>query len=139
MKKATKADKLQWMLENLQTYDEETINDISKKELLQSVADNILKEAIYTNNVIRHKGNLAAIIGYHLQGLPTWCNIPFANWEILELLRSWGYKLETESKEDSALAIYWAVCGSYIVELLKSEDILILDIAVFRLASDLFL
>jgi len=125
--KTNKETKLQWMLDNLSTYDEETADDIGKKELLESVADNIRKEAIYEYNLKRHKYNLQSLIADHLQGLPSWCNIPFANWEILELLRSWGYALDTEQKEDRALANYWLFCAGYILSLFEKENIIFLN------------
>ena len=121
--KTTKKEKLQWMLDNLSTYDEEKAEDIGKKALLESIAENIRKEAIYQHNLIRHKFNMQSLIADHLQGLPSWCDIPFANWEILELLRSWGYTLDTEQKEDNALNNYWMFCSGYILSLFEKENI----------------
>lgn len=42
-----------------------------------------------------------------LQGLPSVLTVPFYNFEILENAKAYGYKLDSEKREDDFLDKYW--------------------------------
>lgn len=122
--------KKEWILNSLYitTYNEEegerditeTLND---KEKLQHVAGCLIREAFYPYNVQRHKGNAQNIIADHLQGLPSYVKIPFANCEILELARAWGYDVATEKKENKLLENYWNGAAMELLKEFKKNNI----------------
>ena len=91
---------------NADGYDEDPKTE---KEQLQFVFDCFKSDAIYPYNLNRFNGNMVNMFADHLQGLPSWFNIPFSNYDILQLLKKWGTVDEktTEKREDKLLANYW--------------------------------
>lgn len=123
-------EKKQWLLDCIYvtTYNdldgEKNITDnCSNKEKLQYVAERLKSEAFYIFNIQRFKGNNQAIISDHLMGLPSWINIPYSNFDILQLAKKWGYDVTTEKKEDNFLAHYWGAVASLILQLFNKEGI----------------
>lgn len=57
-----------------------------KKEILQLVYNEIKKISFYPNNLKRFKNNKCDIISDHLKGLPSYFNIDFENYIILEVV-----------------------------------------------------
>ena len=90
---------------NSDGYDIDLKTDLEKLQWMITI---FKKEAFYLNWEKRY-GNIVNLFSEHLQGLPSWLNIPFNNYDILQLLRSWGVVNEktTEKKEDELLANYW--------------------------------
>jgi len=117
-----RAKKHNWILEAIDA-DGYDITANTDKEKLQFIADCIKSEAIYPHNLKRHNGNISALIADHLQGLPSWLNIPFSNYDILELLKSWGYTFKNERAEDKAIANYWNATASIIMQLFAKHGI----------------
>lgn len=97
--------------------------DATIKEKLQFIADNFKQEAFYENNLRRFRNNKADIIADHLQGLPSYIDIEFSNYNILQLAKKWGFTLDTEKKEDKFLDSYWTRISQNIMELFKKYDI----------------
>ena len=122
MKKETRETQEAFILDAINTDDYEVVAN-TPKEKLQFIADCIVSEAIYPNNIKRHKGHLQSLIAEHLMGLPSWLDIPFTNCDILQLGRKWGYKLETEKKEDKFLDNYWNAVALWIVRLFDKYNI----------------
>ena len=90
---------------NSDGYDIDLKTDLEKLQWMITI---FKKEAFYLNWEKRY-GNIVNLFSEHLQGLPSWLDIPFTNYDILQLLRSWGVVNEktTEKKEDELLANYW--------------------------------
>ena len=97
--------------------------DATTKDKLQFIADNFKSECMYEYNIKRFKGNKGAIIADHLQGLPSYLNIEFSNYKILELGKKWGFCFDTEKKEDVFLENYWNRISQNILELFKTYKI----------------
>jgi len=70
---------------------------------------------------IKRVGPLKAMTEW-LQGLPSSCNIAFANHEILGLAKQWGSLSETptEREEDKILANYWHFMANKTLQLFRS-------------------
>jgi len=120
LKKAIK----DYILDSIDDAGYEVINENSStKEKLHFIADNFKKEAFYDNNIKRFRGNKGAIIADHLQGLPSYLNIEFTNYNILILAKKWGFTLDTEKKEDNFLENYWKRIAQNIIELFNTHNI----------------
>jgi len=120
----TPNEKREWLLSciNATTYTPETgeidiTNTLTDTEKMQYIADRLKSESFYEYNVKRFHGNEQTIIADHLQGLPSWLNIPFMNYDILQLAIKWGYNVSTEKKENAYLARYW---GAVAMEIIKA-------------------
>ena len=98
-------------------------NNSTIEDKLQFIANNFKSECMYDNNIRRFKGNKGLIIVDHLQGLPSYLNIEFSNFKILQLAKKWGFKLDTEKKEDIFLENYWGRISQNILELFKTYKI----------------
>jgi len=93
-------------------------NPTDKKEILQLIANEIKSIAFYDNNIRRYNGNKYAILSDHLQGLYSYLNIDFANYEILKV----GAKLHNldklpDDKEDIILDKWWNHISNHIFKL----------------------
>lgn len=94
------------------------------KEKLQMFFDTFNRQAVYEYNVKNFK-TYHAILANHLSGLPSYINIPFKNWEILELAKKWGSIPEnaTEKQEDKILENYWDFMAAQIFKLFRKYNI----------------
>lgn len=114
----------EYIINNIDDAGYETISEnATNKEKLQFIADNFKSEAFYTNNLRRFKNNKQLIIAEHLQGLPSYLNIEFSNYNILQLAKKWGFILDTEKKEYQFLENYWDRIAQNIMELFRKYDI----------------
>jgi len=95
----------------------------TNKQKLQFIANNFKREAFYTNNLKRFGNNKQLVISDHLQGLPSYLNIEFSNYNILQLSKKWGFNLDTEKKEDKFIENYWNRIAQNIIELFRKYDI----------------
>jgi len=75
-------------------------------------------------NIIR-KGKLNALTEY-IQGLPSGFDIPFMNYEILELAKKYGSipNNATEKQEDKILDNYWHFIANKLIKLHDKKGIL---------------
>jgi len=113
-----------YILEGIDDAGYEVINeDSSIKDKLQFIADNFTKEACYPANLLKFKNNKGCIIADHLMGLPSYVNIAFSNYDILQIGKKWGFTLETEKKEDYFLNNWWSRIAQNIMELFRTHDI----------------
>ena len=85
------------------------INPESEKDKLQEVFNQFKRTAIYDNNLRRFKYNLTDIFADYLMGLPSFLNLAFTNYEILQLAKSWKSIPEdaTEKQEDKIISNYY--------------------------------
>ena len=72
---------------------------------LKNVATNLWNECAQYN-----RGTQANKFTEGLQGLPSYINIPFYNWDIEKLMYSLGYEL------DDSVEKYWVLCGVILSE-----------------------
>jgi len=64
----------------------------------------------------------------HLQGLPSYINIEFENYKILEFIKTLGYTLLTEKDEDKILNNWWDYMTTSFFMLCKKEKINIYEV-----------
>jgi len=95
---------------------------VTPEQKLQFVADASRVEALYSNNIRRY-GSVQNCLANWLQGLPTAIQVPYMNWEILELARGWGYDVSTEGREDRFLANYWTASAMGIIKACRKYKI----------------
>ena len=57
-----------------------------------------------------------------MQGLP-FCSVPFSNFDILELAKSWGIVGRSEDAEDKIIAAYWESLGPAFFLILSTNKI----------------
>jgi len=57
-----------------------------------------------------------------MQGLP-FCSVPFSNFDILELAKSWGIVGRSEEAEDRIIAAYWESLGHAFLFILSMNKI----------------
>jgi len=57
-----------------------------------------------------------------MQGLP-FCSVPFSNFDILELAKSWGIVGKTDSAEDRIISAYWESLGSAFFSILRANKV----------------
>jgi hypothetical protein len=55
--------------------------------------------------------------------LPSWLNVDFENYHILEKGKVWGYDLSTEKKEDAFLEKWFPMCAHKVMQMLHKEDV----------------
>ena len=130
LKSTTLAQRQQWLLDRIYVtnYDEATCTEsnitdtLTNKQKLQYVADRLESELFKNNPQAQRVSPMIAIEG-HLQGLPSWLNIPFANCEILQLATEWGYNVISEKKADKFLDNYWRAVANLILQLFSKHKI----------------
>ncbi|MDY0138248.1 MAG: hypothetical protein RBR50_00990 [Candidatus Izemoplasmatales bacterium] len=104
----TPTQKTEWLLSHINTDGYDNISDKSTDtEKLQFIANCLKSEAYYQHNIKRFNSNNQQIIADHLMGLPSYLNIPFSNYDILQLATSWEYDISTEKKQDNFVNNYW--------------------------------
>lgn len=57
----------------------------------------------------------------YLQGLPSLCEVPFMNHEILTLLESHGIVRQTDDGKHALIEQYWVACGYHFYQLISRE------------------
>jgi hypothetical protein len=118
----TKYNQIEWILSHVNEEDYHGVTLTTPEEKLQFVADASRTEALYPDNIRRY-GSVQNCLANWLQGLPTAIQVPYMNWEILELARGWGYDVSTEGKEDRFLANYWTACAMGIIKACRKYKI----------------
>lgn len=73
------------------------------------------KEFNYIQNKLRYP-DLQERIAQYLKGLPSCISIPFSNYDIIELGKSWGL-CKNEKQEDRILQNYWSTCAIRLIQL----------------------
>ena len=100
------------------------INDtLTTKGKLQYVANSLKREAFHDYNEHKFKNNSSAIVGDHIQGLPSYLNIDFENFNILEVGKKWGIDLSSEEKEDQFLESWFEERGKDILSLMEDNGV----------------
>ena len=113
-----------WLLdhvENWECYD--LAEPKGAKAKLEFACNRIIEEGAFHLSNLRRYGNYQKALSEYLKGLPTWCSIPFTNHDISELLKSWGYTWDDETKETQAVANYWGATASLMLQLFAKYDI----------------
>jgi hypothetical protein len=93
-------------------------NPTDKKEILQLISNEIKSMAFYDHNIKRYNGNRYDILSDHLQGLRSYLNIDFANYEILKVVAKL-HNLDKlpDDKEDIILDKWWSHISNHIFKL----------------------
>lgn len=131
MKETTMANTLkqrqQWLMDSIYvtSYNDVTCTEIDITETLSDAKKlQFIADCIYVERFKYQKPtNIADAIANHLQGLPSWLNIPFSNWDILELANSWGYDISNDTKADKFLSNYWNCVANLILQLFNKHKI----------------
>ena len=94
----------EYILYCIDSYDKD-ISKLSDKEKLQELYSNFKAEKDWE---IERIGEYQAFISW-IQGLPTYFNIEFENYKILELAKKWGSipQNATDKEEQKILNNYW--------------------------------
>ena len=108
-------------------YSDETgefeLTGLTDKQKLQYVYDNFKSEAFNDYNMRKFKNNKTDIIADHLMGLPSYLNIEFRNFNILEIGKKWGYDLSAEKKEQNFINNWFKVCAFKFVQLCEKYEV----------------
>ncbi len=120
LKKSAKLDYV-FSLINLEGYETMGYDNMTRKDILSEWGKIIYSEVYAHPNKTNQES-----IGEWLQGLPSSFNLEFMNYKILELIRSWGYLLDTEKKEDSVLENYWLNMAGLIIQLFDANGLRII-------------
>lgn len=125
----TKYDQHAWIMSLIYvaTWSEETgeidiTDQCSDAEKIAHVINAINDQALYADNLRRY-GSAQNCISNWLMGLPSVINIPYMNWEIIELGNTWGYNLTTTGREDKFLADYWPAAAMAIMKIARKYKI----------------
>jgi hypothetical protein len=96
-------------------------NPLTDREKLQFLLDTFMAEYGWH---VKQVGQFKALQNW-LMGLPSAINIPFQNYDILQIAKTWGSLPEnaTEKQEDKLLANYWAFMAMRIISLWKKHNI----------------
>jgi len=95
------------------------------KEKLQFLADTFKSEAVYPENLARHRGNIPAVFAEWCSGLPSSFNIAFTYYDIINLAKSWGTldKGATEKQEERVTENYWNFIAVKTFQLFNKEEV----------------
>jgi len=97
--------------------------DLNDKDKLQYIADKLKDECYCDYTMNKFKNNYTAIIADFIQGLPSWLNIAFSNYDILQIAKIWGRDVSTEKLEDSFLLNWWELIATNIINLFNKHKI----------------
>lgn len=100
-------------------------NLLTTKGKLQFIASAFTSEAIYEYNLKKFHNNKTNILADHLQGLPSWLDIHFENYEIIKQGKEWGLDLSTEKKEDAFCENWWNLIANKVMQLMDKHDVAI--------------
>jgi hypothetical protein len=86
-----------------------------KENTLQCAAYTLYKECIER---VPSRNSLGKQFTGALQGLPSYINAPFMNWEIVNLMYALGMDFDrtNESEQHAAIELYWTLCGTILKE-----------------------
>jgi len=66
-----------------------------------------------------YNGKSPAACRDYLQGLPSVCTIPFQNYDILEILATYGISRKSDDAQYNLIASYWETAGQVFYKLIK--------------------
>ena len=103
--------------------------DATDKQKAELVKEHLISEGCFCKyNLARYK-TYQNCISQHIQGLPSYINIPFNYCEILELAKKLGTLPEnaTEKQEDKILANYWNYMAFKIIQWCNKNEVSLLN------------
>lgn len=96
--------------------------DATNKEKINFFFDCYDREFNHEYNKRRYINEQERLKNY-LQGLPSCINIPFYNWDILELYKELnGIKTISSKKEESVLKYYWNKIAFTLIQIKRKEE-----------------
>lgn len=108
-----------FLLDSIEIEEKENATD---KEKINYFFDCYNREFNHEYNKKRYLNEQERIKNY-LQGLPSCINIPFYNWDILELYKELnGIKTLSSKKEDSILKYYWDKIAFTLIQLKRKYN-----------------
>lgn len=122
MKGKRKYNDIEWIISHMADEDYNGNELATDKSKCEFVAECIRSEACYPDNIKRY-GSTQNCISNWLMGLPSSVNIPFTNYDILELAKQWGYDVSTAGKEDQFLENYWNASAMSILKAFKKQGV----------------
>ncbi len=103
-----------------------TATDKEKAELFKK---SLYSEGCFDTYNLKMFGSYQNCLSNHLQGLPSYINIPFNYCDIIELAKKLGSLPEnsTEKQEDKICANYWKYMSAKVIQWLKKHKVSITD------------
>lgn len=103
-----------------------TINEVAKKVVAAAIDMDYVTECGHTtvaqvyNSEYGWAGLTPTTCKNYLQGLPSVCEVPYWNNEILDLLSVNGITRKTEDGNSKLIEDYWYACGNQLYLIVKS-------------------
>jgi hypothetical protein len=95
------------------------------KNQLSFIVDEFHRVAMYSNNIHRFKGNYQQLFIDWLSGLPSYFNVEYRNYEILELMSSFGLPLPANKEESQGIDLFYYLVYREFLTLLKKNNLTI--------------
>lgn len=107
----------------------ENIPTATDKEKAELFKKSLYSEGCFDTYNLKMFGSYQNCLSNHLQGLPSYINIPFYYCDIIELAKKLGSLPEksTEKQEDKICANYWNYMAVKIIQWLKKHKVSITD------------
>lgn len=102
-----------------------TISEVAKKVVADSINMEYVKECGHTTVAQVYNAEFGwreltpQACKDYLQGLPSVCEVPFWNNEILEILAKNGITRKTDSAQSTLIDQYWVACGCELYKIVK--------------------
>ena len=97
----------------------------SLRDQLTFIVDEFYRVAMHPHNIHRLKGNYQALFIDWLSGLPSYFNIEYRNFEILELMASFGLPLPDNKDETDGVNLFYYLIYREFLTLLKKHNLTI--------------
>lgn len=93
--------------------------DEPKDNTIQAAAVQLFEDVVRHDRRLK---TLSAKFTEALQGLPSYIDIPFMNYDIANLMYSLGLDFDRNDDDDyfQAVDIYWAECGRYLADVINN-------------------
>jgi len=95
------------------------------KNQLSFIVDEFYRVAMYDNNIRRLKGNYQELFIDWLSGLPSYFNIEYRNYQILELMSSFNLPLPANKEKYEGVKLFYYLIYREFLTLLKKHDLTI--------------
>lgn len=124
-----KSNMIKYVLESIYCtgYTEEKgefeLHNLTDRQKVHYIGRRIKKECLHEYNLRKFNNNYKVIIGDFLRGLPSYINIEFENYKILELIKNWGGSFDTAAAEEIYLHYYWDEVAAAILYLFNKYGV----------------
>ena len=95
------------------------------KNQLSFIVDEFYRVAMYDNNIRRLKGNYQELFIDWLSDLPSYFNIEYRNYQILELMSSFNLPLPANKEQYEGVKLFYFLIYREFLALLKKHELTI--------------